>query len=191
MKKPALRHYALMLSVVLVAFLSVPSIAFARTVTAWTAKDGDLACAKVIKNAKAVKTGTQTVKVKNKLIDNRIKSSYVKFKATKTKTYTFTFSGLKSSAKKGTICLFLFESITKKSAKVLSVKTNEGKTKDLMPIYDAKLINLQRSNQSFTPIKKRTVRLKMTKGQTVYIPIAGVDNAKGTPVLSSLKLNIQ
>lgn len=118
--------------------------------------------------AKTVKKGTTTVKVKKY-------GSYTKFKAPKTKTYKFTFSSVKA-LKKGKTSIFnghvTFYKGSPTSYKNLQVKTAGGKTYTLYLCTKAyRNVNTRYGSSTvsaYTPLPKRTAKVKLTKGTTVY-----------------------
>lgn len=159
LKKVTAGFCAATLALTVFAPLGQPLQAQAKTVTTKATN---------MQKAKKVKKGTTTVKVKKY-------SSYTKFKAPKTKTYKFTFSSIKA-LKKGTRKIFGgFVTCYKGSPtshKSLKFKTAGGKTYTLYLCTKAyRDVNTRYGSSTvsaYTPLPKRTAKVKLKKGTTVY-----------------------
>jgi len=141
-----------------------PVSAQAKTVvvktTQYTSKVG-----RVNKRAKAVKRGTTTLKTSG---------GFVKFTAPKTKVYTFTFSNVATvgadPAKDINNGHAYLETVRHNYLSSNQVKTNGGKAYSLYMCtpYSWSLGSTQTVSYT-TSIPQRFGRLKLNKGQTVYI----------------------
>ncbi len=130
------------------------------------------------KKAKTVKKGTTTLKVSP--------SGYVKFKVPKTKKYTFTFSSVKSNKNPFNNGYAYIEiPKTQYNGTVYmehqKFKTTGGETTTAW-FHSAKYASTQKTVSA--SIAKRSCKLKLTKGTTVYLYVSLAE--KG-----SLKLKIK
>ena len=131
------------------------------------------------KKSKVVKKGTTTLTISRS-------EGYIKFTAPKTKTYNFTFSDFKV---KGTSLSFIYAYKKNKndptSLKHVMVSTKGGKT-DVLRIASTKNEETASGRLADRYLHKRSVKMKLKKGETVYFYFYGALAKKST-----VKLNIK
>lgn len=140
----------------------------------------------VMAKATTVKQGKQILK-----LAKGNGACVMKFKAPTTKTYTFTFSKLSSSSS-ATVGIASFQTITRTSQSALKIKLSEGNRR-VAPFYSANVADggkFKAGNATYKRVKTRAVKLKMTKGQTVYI-VSTFTNQNSNPVAAKCLLNIK
>jgi hypothetical protein len=146
--------------------------------------------ATAFRKAPAVKTGKNKVKI-------RKSASYVKFKAKKTKTYTFTFSNVnalrKADRARNSVNGFVYlgRDTGYSTPMPQKVATNYGKISNLQ-LASANFYKTwkryQKKKKPENYLTKRYAKIKLKKGQTVYIYhfFAGVKDSQ-----ASYKLTIK
>ena len=130
------------------------------------------------------KTGTYALTLKNG-------AGIVRFKAPKTKTYSFTFSKLKSSQATDLACVAGFCKVSSSSYSYKTIKTKEGK-RPRAPFMSSSLANGKSTifdGYSYLRLEKRTAKLKVKKGSSIYIAMQAKDMDDDL-VRSSLRLKI-
>ena len=179
MKSESIKKIVSMLLVLAVAasiaFTDVASI----EVQAATKKVSTSATDAKLKKIPSVKKGTTLVTMKKM-------HTYVKFKATKTKTYTFTISNIydpvnKKGAVNGYFTIRKPYSATSSYLDRMDVKTKGGKADSLQIANKYFLTNWSNSGKTVDKyFTSRYAKVKLTKGQTVYIEgfCAGVKKGK-------------
>lgn len=179
MRKSRHTRVAAVLIAIVFAMAIVPTYAYARTVKT-----------KVFYTAPTVSQFTQQVKAVKKGT-NKVKFSandgYVKFTATKTKTYTFIFSNAKPEYE--TFATGIIKKLSGAALIDIKVKTTEGK-RVYLPICDAttykncKAIGLNsfvnQDGKRYKYVPKRSAKMKLNKGQTIYLDISGTKSGSLT-----------
>jgi len=130
------------------------------------------------------KTGTYSLTLKNG-------QGIIRFKAPKTKTDSFTFSKLRSGATSNLVCVAGFCKVTSSSYLYKTIKTKEGK-RPRVPLVSANLadgpsVNLD--GYSYLRLAKRTAKIKVTKGSSIYIAMQARD-MDNDAIRSALQLTI-
>ncbi|MDO4401108.1 MAG: hypothetical protein Q4D27_09210 [Coriobacteriia bacterium] len=150
----------------LVALAFVPGNAYAASKTVKT--QGFTTTAKVVnKKATTVKAGTTKLTYKSG-------QGYIKFKATKTKVYSFTFSNVKGKGTNNVYASFYrISKYSKKYIEGLTVKTKGGKDETLWLSANGYKFTGDYYTALDKPIATRTGKVKLTKGQMVYIYLNG------------------
>lgn len=175
--------FAVTLSAALAASVAggtvMPAAAAARTVST---------SATAFRKAPAVKTGKNKVKIKKS-------AAYVKYTAKKTKTYKFTFSNVnalsKADRKRNSVNGFVYLGLDSgySSPVPQKVTTNYGKISHLS-LASANFYKIWKHNQKKKKpenyLTKRYAKIKLKKGQTVYIYhfFAGVKNSRASYTLT-------
>ena len=115
----------------------------------------------------------------------------VRFKAPKTKVYSFTFSNLKSNKAANLVCIAGFCKVGLGSYSYKTIKTKEGK-RPRAPFVSASLANgssVTFDGYSYLRLTKRTAKIKVKKGSSIYIAMQAKDMDDDL-VRSSLRLKI-
>lgn len=180
-----LRVTALIMVFTMLAAL-LPAQAFAAT---WTKKSlqpiysHDSSSVQKKKATKIKKTGRYALTLKNG-------AGIIKFTAKKTKTYSFTFSNLKSSEVQDLGCVIGICNASATAWKDLSTK--EG-TRPRLPLVSASMANGKQfkfDGYTYRSLKTRTGKLKLKKGQSVYIIMQAKDMGDSlTPAKMRLKIS--
>lgn len=143
----------------------------------------------IMSKATPVKKGATKVTVPQK-------GGWIKFKSTKTKAYTFTFTSAKPA--KGSVYVVggQFSKISTASFKIAKIKTDESKTKyrnyfvfaDAKTAKDCAGSRMTYEGKKYRYLAKRTCKIKINKGSTIYLSFAAVDGnnkaAKGSFTLT-------
>ena len=181
MSRPIRRCLALMLSMLMITCLNTvsASAAAARTKTVKNTKF-TTSVSKAEKRAARVRTGTTDLTVKKG-------AGYLKFTAPSAGKYSFTFSDVKG--RDSSNAYVSFYSKDKNFPKYLSgvkVSTKGGKSQTLWLAANGQTFSY--SDLLSRPIAKRTGKITLKKGQTVYLYFSG-SQVKHTArlVIKSLK----